>query len=63
MRALATILTLPFAIWNLKGYLDTIPRDLEESAYVDGASQNQVFRKIIVPLAAPMVRPSGLTEL
>ena len=28
---------LPFAIWNLKGYLDTIPRDLEEAAWVDGA--------------------------
>jgi arabinogalactan oligomer/maltooligosaccharide transport system permease protein len=35
---------LPFAIWNLKGYLDTIPRDLEEAAMVDGASQNQVCR-------------------
>ena len=30
---------LPFAIWNLKGYLDTIPKDLEEAAAVDGASQ------------------------
>ena len=28
---------LPFAIWNLKGYLDTIPHDLEEAASVDGA--------------------------
>ena len=32
---------LPFAIWNLKGYLDTIPKDLEEAAAVDGATQNQ----------------------
>lgn len=44
---------LPFAIWNLKGYLDTIPRDLEEAAWVDGASFNQTFIRIILPLALP----------
>jgi len=44
---------LPFAIWNLKGYLDTIPKDLEEAAAVDGASQNQIFRRIVLPLAVP----------
>ena len=44
---------LPFAIWNLKGYLDTIPRDLEEAAWVDGAGPNQTFVKIILPLALP----------
>jgi arabinogalactan oligomer/maltooligosaccharide transport system permease protein len=50
---------LPFAIWNLKGYLDTIPRDLEEAAAVDGASQNQVFRKIVLPLAVPAIAVTG----
>lgn len=50
---------LPFAIWNLKGYLDTIPRDLEEAASVDGASQNQVFRKIVLPLAIPAIAVTG----
>ena len=44
---------LPFAIWNLKGYLDTIPRELEEAAAVDGATRNQVFLRIILPLATP----------
>lgn len=44
---------LPFAIWNLKGYLDTIPHDLEEAAAVDGATQNQTFLRIILPLAMP----------
>lgn len=44
---------LPFAIWNLKGYLDTIPKDLEEAAAVDGASTNQTFFRIILPLAMP----------
>ena len=45
--------TLPFAIWNLKGYLDTIPRELEEAAAVDGATRNQSFFKVILPLATP----------
>jgi arabinogalactan oligomer / maltooligosaccharide transport system permease protein len=44
---------LPFAIWNLKGYLDTIPKELEEAAAVDGATKNQTFRKITLPLALP----------
>jgi arabinogalactan oligomer / maltooligosaccharide transport system permease protein len=50
---------LPFAIWNLKGYLDTIPRDLEEAAAVDGANQNQIFRKIVLPLAIPAIAVTG----
>jgi arabinogalactan oligomer/maltooligosaccharide transport system permease protein len=46
---------LPFAIWNLKGYLDTIPRDLEEAAAVDGATINQIFVHIVLPLAMPVL--------
>lgn len=44
---------LPFSIWNLKGYLDTIPRDLGEAARIDGASYNQTFLFVILPLATP----------
>ncbi len=44
---------LPFSIWNLKGYLDTIPKELEQAALIDGASFNQVFFSIILPLARP----------
>jgi ABC-type glycerol-3-phosphate transport system permease component len=51
---------LPFAIWNLKGYLDTVPRDLEEAAAVDGATQNQIFTKIILPLAKPAMATLAL---
>ncbi len=50
---------LPFAIWNLKGYLDTIPRELEEAAAVDGATRNQVFLRIILPLATPALAVTG----
>jgi len=46
---------LPFAVWNLKGYLDTIPKELEEAAMIDGASFNQVFVRIVLPLAAPQL--------
>ena len=45
--------TLPFAIWNLKGYFDTVPRELEEAAIIDGASMTQTFIRIIMPLSVP----------
>ncbi|HWR65612.1 MAG TPA: ABC transporter permease subunit [Bellilinea sp.] len=46
---------LPFAVWNLKGYLDTIPKELEEAAAIDGADSNQVFFQIVLPLALPQL--------
>lgn len=50
---------LPFAIWNLKGYLDTVPKDLEEAAAVDGATQFQIFRKVVLPLSIPAIAVTG----
>lgn len=44
-----------FNTWLMKGYFDTIPRSLEESAKVDGASQFQAFVRIILPLAKPIL--------
>jgi len=44
---------LPFCIWLMKGYYDTIPTSLEESAKVDGAGKFYSFWKIILPLASP----------
>jgi arabinogalactan oligomer / maltooligosaccharide transport system permease protein len=46
---------LPFAIWNLRGYIDTIPRDVEESAMVDGAGPNRAFVDVVLPLILPAV--------
>jgi len=46
---------LPFAVWNLKGYLDTIPKELEEAAAIDGADPNQIFFLIVLPLAIPQL--------
>lgn len=48
-----SVSSLPFSIWILKGYYDTIPKSLEEAAMVDGASQIQSFYKIILPLSTP----------
>ncbi|MGL4651587.1 MAG: carbohydrate ABC transporter permease [Caldilineaceae bacterium] len=47
------VFNLPFAIWLLKGTMDGIPRELDEAAYVDGASRWTVLMRVILPLAAP----------
>ena len=44
---------LPFCIWQMKGYYDTIPDALYEAAVIDGCSNFQAFIKVILPLAAP----------
>ncbi|MGZ5022175.1 MAG: sugar ABC transporter permease [Chthoniobacterales bacterium] len=44
---------LPFCIWQLKGYYDTIPQSLEEAAGIDGCSRWQSFYLVVLPLAAP----------
>lgn len=49
----------PFATWLLKGFLDSIPRDLEEAGRIDGASSWQVVRLIIVPLLVPGMVAAG----
>ena len=41
--------------WLIKGFFDTIPRDLDESAQIDGATHAQIFWRIIFPLAAPVL--------
>lgn len=51
---------LVFAIWNTKGYFDTIPTELEESARVDGASPTQTFVQVILPLARPVIAVTAL---
>ena len=51
---------IPFCVWMLKGYFDTIPKELEESAIIDGASRFTVFWRIIVPLSAPAIAVTAL---
>lgn len=51
---------IPFCVWTLKGYFDTLPRELEEAARIDGASQWMIFRKIILPLTRPGIAVTAL---
>ena len=44
---------LPFVVWMMKGFFEDIPREIEESALVDGCSEIGIFSRIAVPLAAP----------
>jgi len=48
-----SVSSLPFSIWILKGYFDTIPRSLEEAALVDGTSAFGAFYRIVLPLSTP----------
>ncbi len=52
--------TLVFGTWNIKGYFDTLPVELEQAAMIDGATQWQAFRRITLPLAAPALAASAL---
>jgi multiple sugar transport system permease protein len=45
--------TLPFAIWMLAAYLDTIPRDLDQAAEVDGSGPMGAFIRVVIPAAIP----------
>ena len=51
---------IPFCTWNLKGYFDTIPSELEEAARMDGASQWVIFTQIVLPLSKPALAVTGL---
>src|SRR5262245_54417249 len=54
------VFTLPFTIWVLTSFVRALPGDLEEAAYVDGATPLQVFGKVLLPLIAPGLVTTGL---
>ncbi len=51
---------VPFCTWNLKGYFDTIPQDLEDAARIDGANQWVIFTQIVLPLSKPALAVTAL---
>ncbi|MHB8417858.1 MAG: sugar ABC transporter permease [Myxococcales bacterium] len=51
---------VPFCVWTLKGYLDTLPRELDEAARIDGATSWQIFTRVILPLARPALAVTAL---
>ena len=52
-----------FSLWNMKGYFDTVPVEIEEAARMDGASDLQVVTRIVLPLAKPSVIVTALMVL
>ncbi|MFZ4637578.1 MAG: sugar ABC transporter permease [Pirellulales bacterium] len=48
-----TATALPFCVWQMKGFYDTIPASLEEAARIDGCSRAQAFWHVVLPLATP----------
>jgi multiple sugar transport system permease protein len=55
-----TMSALPFSTWMLKGYFDTVPADLEESAMIDGCSRLGAVRRVFLPVAAPGIAAVAL---
>jgi multiple sugar transport system permease protein len=55
-----TTFSLPFALWLLIAYFETIPHEIDEAARVDGATHLQVFSRIILPLAAPGIATASI---
>jgi len=55
-----TAVLLPFVIWLLYGFFQTIPRDIEDAALIDGCSRMGALRKVILPLALPGIGATAL---
>ena len=55
-----TVLNLPFVIWILKPFFETVPREIEEAAELDGLSPVAVFFRIVLPLARPGIMTAVL---
>jgi multiple sugar transport system permease protein len=50
-----TTITLPFSVWMLKGYMDSVPVEIDQAAMLDGASRVQTLRLVILPTVMPGV--------
>jgi len=59
----ASALNLPFPIWLLKGYFDTISFELDEAAMIDGCTRLQALIKIIIPTARPGILTAAILTL
>ncbi|MER5864063.1 carbohydrate ABC transporter permease [Kitasatospora sp. NPDC002040] len=55
-----TMMVLPFSIWTLRGFIAAVPKELEESAMVDGCTRVQAFVKVVFPLLAPGLMSTSL---
>ncbi len=55
-----TTFALPLTIWIVKSYFDTIPKELEESAFIDGCGRMKTLRSIIVPVSSPGILAASI---
>lgn len=51
--ALYGVISIPWGVWVLKGYFDTLPKELDESAFIDGATRLTMLWRILVPILVP----------
>ncbi|MEU3354030.1 carbohydrate ABC transporter permease [Streptomyces sp. NPDC037389] len=58
--AIYTVMVLPFTVLTLRGYVAAVPKELEESAMVDGCTRTQAFIRVIFPLLAPGLMATSL---
>ncbi len=54
--------SIPFNVWLIKGYFDSLPKSLEEAAKIDGAGNTKIFFTIMLPLAKPMIAFIAVTH-
>jgi ABC-type glycerol-3-phosphate transport system permease component len=57
---LYTVRSLPLSVWIMRGFFETLPRELEEAAYIDGASRLRVLYHVILPLSQPALVATAL---
>jgi ABC-type glycerol-3-phosphate transport system permease component len=57
---LYTVRSLPLSVWIMRGFFETLPRELEEAAYIDGASRLQTLWRVILPLSQPALVATSL---
>ncbi len=55
-----SVTALPLCVWMLKGFFDTVPRELEEAALLDGCNRFEIFAKIVLPLSLPAIAVTAL---
>lgn len=53
---------IPYNAWLVKGYLDGVPKSLDEAAYIDGCTRFQSFFKVILPLSMPIITYVAVTQ-
>lgn len=47
------VITIPFGVWIMMGFIEDIPKDLEEAAWIDGCTRTEAFWRVVVPLCSP----------